>query len=47
MDTVLFTDQGIAVFLIACALALTLSVVGLAITSRTRADIAHQIKRLP
>jgi hypothetical protein len=37
MDTVLFTDQGIVVFLI--ALALMLSVVGLATTSRTQADI--------
>lgn len=39
MDTVLFTDQGIVVFLIASALALMLSVVGLATTSRTQADI--------
>ena len=39
MDTVLFTDQGIVVFLLASALALMLSVVGLATTSRTQADI--------
>jgi len=39
MDTVLFTDQGILVFVIAgTAIALSLSVL-LATTSRTRADI--------
>jgi hypothetical protein len=45
MDTVLFTDQGIVLFCITTtAIALTLSVLGLATTDRTRSDIKHQLK---
>ena len=47
MDTVLFTDQGILVFVIVgSAITLTLSVL-LAITHQTRPDIKHQLKGLP
>jgi len=46
MDTVLFTDHGIVVFVIATsAIALMLSVLGLATTHRTRSDIAHHFRR--
>jgi hypothetical protein len=48
MDTVLFTDHGIVVFVItASAIALTLSVLGLATTRLTRSEIEHQLKHLP
>ena len=44
MDTVLFTDHGILVFVITgSAIALTLSVLGLATTHQTRSDIKHQL----
>jgi hypothetical protein len=44
MDTVLFTDQGILVFVITgSAIALMLSVLGLATTHQTRSDIKHQL----
>jgi len=44
METVLFTDQDILVFVItATALALVFSVLGLATPRRTRADIQHQL----
>jgi hypothetical protein len=44
MDTVLFTDTGILVFALATsAIALMLSVLGLATTHQTRSDIKHQI----
>jgi len=44
MDTVLFTDTGILVFALATgAIALMLSVLGLATTYQTRSDIKHQI----
>jgi hypothetical protein len=47
MDTVLFTDYGIVVFAIATsAIALMLSVLGLATTYRTRSEIQHQLKGL-
>ena len=47
MDTVLFTDQGILVFVIvSSAIALTLSVL-LALTHQTHPDIKHQLKGLP
>ena len=40
MDTVLFTDQGILLFVItSTAIALMLSIVGLATTDQTRSDI--------
>lgn len=43
MDTVLFTDQGIVVFAImTSAIALMLSVLGLATTHQTRAEMEHQ-----
>ena len=44
MDTVLFTDQGILVFVITGSIAVVLSVLGLATTHQTRADIEHQLK---
>ena len=48
MDTVLFTDHGIVVFAITTsAIALLLSVLGLATTHRTRSDIESQLKGLP
>jgi len=48
MDTVLFTDYGIVVFAITTsAIALMLSVLGLATTHQTRSDIEHQIRGLP
>ena len=48
MDTVLFTDNGIVVFAITTsAIALILSVLGLATTHRTRSDIERQLKGLP
>ena len=44
MDTVLFTDQGILVFVITgSAVALMLSVLGLATTQQTHSDIKHQL----
>ena len=47
-DTVLFTDQSILVFVITgAAIALMLSVLGLATTHQTRSDIKHQLKGLP
>jgi hypothetical protein len=43
MDTVLFTDQSILVFvIIASATALLFSVLGLATTHQTRSDIGHE-----
>jgi hypothetical protein len=43
MDTVLFTDLGIVVFAITTsAIALMLSVLGLATTHQIRADIDHR-----
>jgi hypothetical protein len=48
MDTVLFTDQGILVFVItSSAIALMLSVLGLTTTHQTRSGIKHQLKGLP
>ena len=47
METVLFTDQDMLVFVItATALALVFSVLGLATTRRTRSDIEHELKGL-
>ena len=47
MDTVLFTDYGIVVFAITTsAIALILSVLGLATTRLTRSDIESQFKGL-
>ena len=44
METALFTDQDIVVFvIIASAVALVLSVLGLTTPDRTRSDIAHQL----
>ena len=44
MDTVLFTDHGILVFVITgSAIALVLSVLGLATTQQTHSDIKHQL----
>ena len=44
METVLFTDQDIVVFAItASAVALVLSVLGLATTHQMRSDIGHQL----
>ena len=44
MDTVLFTDQGILVFVITgSAIALILSVLGFATTQQTHSDIKHQL----
>jgi len=46
MDTVLFTDHGIVVFVIVTsAIALMLSVLGLATTHHIRSDIEHQFRR--
>ena len=46
MDTVLFTDHAIVVFVIATsAIALTLAVLGLATTHRVRSDIEHQFRK--
>jgi hypothetical protein len=48
METVLFTDQSILLFVItSTAIALMLSVLGLATTHQTRSDIKHQLKGLP
>ena len=44
MDTVLFTDQGILMFVITGTIAVVLSVLGLATAHQTRADIKHQLK---
>jgi len=47
MDTVLFTDLGIVVFvIITSGVALMFSVLGLATTRRVRAEIKHQLKGL-
>ena len=44
LDSVLFTDHGILVFVITgSAIALVLSVLGLATTHQTRSDIKHQL----
>jgi len=44
MDSVLFTDQGILVFVITgSAIALMLSILGLATTQQTHPDIKHQL----
>ena len=44
MDSVLFTDHGILVFVITgSAIALVLSVLGLATTQQTHSDIKHQL----
>ena len=43
MDTVLFTDQGILVFVITGSIAVVLSVLGLATTHQTHSDIKHQL----
>ena len=43
MDTVLFTDHGILVFVTGSAIALTLSVLGLATTQQTHSDIKQQL----
>jgi hypothetical protein len=45
METVLFTDQDVVIFVItATAVALVLSVLGLATTNQTRSDIGHQLR---
>jgi cell division protein FtsL len=45
MDTVLFTDHGIVVFaIITSAMALLLSVFGLATTHHTRSEIEHHFR---
>ena len=45
METVLFTDQDIVIFVItASAVALVLSVLGLTTTDQTRSDIAHHLR---
>jgi hypothetical protein len=42
MDTVLFTDHDILIFVVTMsAIAFVLSVLGLATTHRVRSDIAH------
>ena len=47
METVLFTDYGIVVFAIATsAIALMLSVLGLATTRQIRSDIDHHLRGL-
>jgi hypothetical protein len=47
MDTVLFTDHSIVLFAITtCAIALMLSVLGLATPHSTRADIEQELKGL-
>ena len=44
MDSVLFTDHGVLVFVITgTAIALVLSVLGLATTQQTHSDIKHQL----
>ena len=44
MDSVLFTDHGVLVFvIIGTAIALVLSVLGLATTQQTHSDIKHQL----
>ena len=44
METVLFTDHGMVVFVIVTgALGLIFSVLGLATTNQTRSDIKHQL----
>jgi len=44
MDGVLFTDHGVLVFVITgTAIALVLSVLGLATTQQTHSDIKHQL----
>ena len=48
MNTVLFTDHGIVIFAITTsAIALILSVLGLATTRLTRSEIESQLKGLP
>jgi hypothetical protein len=45
MDTVLFTDHGIVVFaILTSAMALLLSVFGLATTHHTRSEIEHHFR---
>lgn len=45
MDTVLFADRDIVVFVVTMsAIALVLSVLGLATTHRLRSDIAHRFR---
>jgi hypothetical protein len=44
MDTVLFTDHGIGLFVITAATALLLSVLGLATTYQMRSDIKEQFR---
>ena len=45
MGTVLFTDQDVVIFVvIASAVALVLSVLGLTTTEQTRSDIEHQLR---
>jgi len=45
METVLFTDQGVVIFVvIASAVALVLSVLGLTTTDQTRSEIEHQLR---
>ena len=45
METVLFTDQDVVIFVvIASAIALVLSVLGLTTTDQTRSDIEHQFR---
>jgi len=47
METMLFTDHNAVVLAITTiALALVLSVLGLAATRRTRSDLQHQLNRL-
>ena len=47
MDTVLFTDTGIVVFAITTsAVALMLSVLGVATTRQIRSDIDHHLRGL-
>lgn len=45
METVLFTDQDVVIFVvIASAVALVLSVLGLTTTDQTRSEIEHQMR---
>ena len=45
METVLFTDQDVVIFVIAAtAVALVLSVLGLATTRQIRSDIGHELR---
>jgi hypothetical protein len=45
METVLFTDQDVVIFVvIASAVALVLSVLGLTTTEQTRSEIEHQLR---